>query len=76
METWVEAYLRQITTQPDQVAVKRSEGARTVVLSVTLAEEDRGLFAGRNNRLLRALNHAAGFAGVQSRTRYVVALAD
>lgn len=76
METWVEEYLRKIVSQPDQIAVNRSEGVKTVVLSVNLADEDRTMFNGRNNRLLRALNHAVCFAGATTRTRYVVQIAD
>ncbi|CAM2009065.1 hypothetical protein [Acanthopleuribacter pedis] len=76
METWVEDYLRQIVAQPDEVTVSRSEGVRTIVYSVNLADADKSMFSGRNNRLLRALNHAVGFAGATTRTRHVVQIAD
>ena len=76
MREWVEQYMRAIAAHPDQVSVSQTEGVKTVILSMTLADEDKALFDGRSSRLRRALNATACLAGAKSRTRYVVTIAD
>ncbi|MDJ0842440.1 MAG: hypothetical protein QNK37_38415, partial [Acidobacteriota bacterium] len=59
----------------DQVSVSMEEGATVKVLTVSLSSEDRDLLAGRNNRLMRALNSALSLAGAKTRTRWVLKVA-
>lgn len=72
MERWIENFVKAIVTEPDSVEVTQSEGTITNVLQIRISEVDADRFAGRNNRLVRALGTAAQLAGLHSRTRYVL----
>ena len=72
MIEWLKETVQSLVTQPDQVDITEKAGVQVVVLSVTVAPEDFALFAGKSNRLTRALNGVASLAGVRERKRYVL----
>ena len=76
MLKWLEQYLGALVSKPEELNISEKRGVTTVVVSIKMAPEDRGLLAGRNNRLMRALNVVASLAGLQPRMRYVLKLSD
>ncbi len=76
MLEWLTDYVASICSKPEAVSIERQDGSKTVVVTLTVAAEDRDIFAGANNRLTRALNSVAGLAGAKSRMRYVLKVVD
>jgi len=76
MIEWLEDYVKSLVREADQVSISLKEGIKVVVVTITVGSEDMGLFAGRNNRLVRALGSAVSLVGSRSRTRYVVKVAS
>jgi predicted RNA-binding protein YlqC (UPF0109 family) len=71
MIEWLKETVQFLVAHPDQVVVSEKAGVQVVVVSVTLAPDDFAQFAGKNNRLTRALNAVLSLAGVRERKRYV-----
>ncbi len=73
MTQWLQQYVQDLVTQPDAVSLTVNEGVMTKTVTIKVAPQDVALFAGRNNRLPRAMNTVAGLAGSKApRTRYVL----
>ena len=71
MIEWLKETVQSLVAHPDQVTISEKAGVTVVVVSVALAVEDLGQFAGKNNRLTKALSTVACLAGVRERKRYV-----
>lgn len=71
MLEWLKETVQFLVAHPDQVVLTEKAGVQVVVVSVTLAPEDFAEFAGKNNRLTRALNAVISLAGVRDRKRYI-----
>jgi len=76
MLQWMEAYTKSLVRHPDQVSLTAKEGVMVVTVNLRVADEDKDLFGGRNNRLTRAMGTVLGLAGVNARRRYVLKVAD
>jgi predicted RNA-binding protein YlqC (UPF0109 family) len=69
---WLVNYVGNLVQHPDQVAVSENPGVQVVVVNLTVADDDRALFSGRNNRLVRAMGSVLALAGAKTRKRYVL----
>ncbi len=76
MIKWLEDYVKSLVRQADQVSISLKEEIKVVIVTITVGSDDQVLFAGRNNRLLRALSSAVSLVGTRSRVRYVVKVAN
>jgi predicted RNA-binding protein YlqC (UPF0109 family) len=72
VKTWIEDYIKSLVSHADQVTTVVDEGLKSLVYAVEVSSDDLSLFAGRNNRLMRAMNSALSLAGARSRVRHVV----
>ena len=72
MKEWIEQYVKSLVQSPDAVSISLSEGIKTVILTIKVAESDLARFDGRNNRLTRSLTKVAGLAGAKDRMRYIL----
>jgi predicted RNA-binding protein YlqC (UPF0109 family) len=67
---------RQLVDHPDEVRVERSEREDgTLVLSLTVAEDDRGKVIGKQGRIARALRTVVKASAVRERRRVYVEIA-
>ena len=76
MLEWLENYVKSLVSLPEQVSVSAKDGVKVIVVSIKVAADDYGLFAGRQNRLVKAMTSAASLAGAKERTRYVLKVSD
>jgi len=72
MKQWIEDYIKNLVSHADEVSTVVDEGIKVLVYTVEVSRDDISLFAGRNNRLMRAMNQALNLAGSRSRVRHVV----
>lgn len=75
MLNWIENYTKSLVREPDQVVVSSDEGNMVVVVTLKVSALDQELFAGRNNRLLRALGAVLALTGAKERRRYLLKVA-
>jgi predicted RNA-binding protein YlqC (UPF0109 family) len=67
---------RQLVDHPDDVRVERSEREDgTLVLSLLVADDDRGKVIGKQGRIARALRTVVKAAAVRERRRVYVEIA-
>ena len=67
---------RQLVDHPDEVRVERSEREDgTLVLSLVVADDDRGKVIGKQGRIARALRTVVKAAAVRERRRVYVEIA-
>ena len=76
IKAWLESFLKAFVKHPEEVSVEQTEGFKTVVLSISVAEADVGMVKGRRARMISALSKVAGLCGTASRKRYVVKVLD
>jgi len=76
MLEWIESYVKAIVDKPEAVSLRTEEGVAVIIVTLSVAPEDHNAFAGRNNRLTRALGSVLGLAGAKSRKRYVLKTAS
>ena len=55
MEELIKFLAKSLVDHPDEVEVRRSEGGRTVIYELRVAEEDRGRVIGKNGRTIQAI---------------------
>lgn len=72
MKELLEYVAQHLVDEPDEVRVEAVEGARTTVLQLTVAPDDRGKVIGRGGRTARALRTLLRAAGVQTGNHAVV----
>jgi uncharacterized protein len=67
---------RQLVDHPDEVRIERSEREDgTLVLSLVVADDDRGKVIGKQGRIARALRTVVKAAAVRERRRVYVEIA-
>lgn len=76
MLDWIENYTKSLVQNPDQVSIATKEGVKVVIVNVNVADEDKDLFGGRNNRLTRAMGSVMSLTGAKERRRYVLKFVD
>lgn len=76
MKAVVEAVVRNLVDQPDQVEVTEEEYGRSVNFIVRVAEGDRGNVIGRNGTTIQALRALLNGLGARRRLRVDVDLVD
>jgi predicted RNA-binding protein YlqC (UPF0109 family) len=73
----LEFLARTLVDNPDQVEVREfEEDDETVVLELTVAEDDRGKVIGRQGRTAKALRSVMKAGGAKDGTRILVEIVD
>jgi predicted RNA-binding protein YlqC (UPF0109 family) len=72
VQTWLEAFIKDLVTKPEAVSIHLSQGIKTKIFEITMAKEDQSLFKRNQQRLLKALTAVVGLEGSRDRIRYVL----
>ncbi len=65
MKPVMEVLVRALVNNPDKVIINQTEGERSVVVEIRVAEEDLGRVIGKGGRVANSLRTIAKAAGVR-----------
>ncbi len=72
MKELVETIARAIVDDPEQVHVNEVEGEKSVILELSVAEEDMGKVIGKQGRIARAIRTVVKAAATKEHKKVIV----
>ncbi len=72
MKDLVETIARAIVDQPEQVHINEVEGEKSVILEVSVADDDMGKIIGRQGRIARAIRTVVKAAATKEGKKVIV----
>lgn len=72
MKELVETIAKSIVDQPEMVKVNEVEGEKSVILEISVADDDMGKIIGRNGRIARAIRTVVKAAGTKKGKKVIV----
>lgn len=76
MKDLVEAIVKALVDNPDQVQVRMIEGEQTMVFEVRVHPNDLGKIIGREGRTAKAIRTILGAAGMKLRKRIALEILE
>lgn len=76
MKELVETIAKAIVDNPEQVVVNEVVGEKTVILELSVAEEDMGKIIGRQGRIARAIRTVVKAAATREGKKAIVDIQD
>jgi len=67
---------QQLVDNPDEVKVEEVENEKTIVLELTVAQEDMGKVIGKQGRIAKAIRSVVKASSSKSRKKYVVEIIE
>lgn len=68
----VEMIAKALVDNPDEVKVNEVEGAQSVIIELTVADEDMGKVIGKQGRIAKAIRTVVKAAAIKENKRVVV----
>lgn len=68
----VEIIAKALVDNPDEVKVNEVEGAQSVIIELTVADEDMGKVIGKQGRIAKAIRTVVKAAAIKENKRVVV----
>ena len=68
--------VKALVDYPDNVEIKEIEGGKSVILELTVKQEDIGKVIGKNGRIARAIRTIIGAAATKSGRRVLLEIID
>ncbi|MFP4661135.1 MAG: KH domain-containing protein [Halanaerobiales bacterium] len=72
MKELVEKIARAIVDQPEEVRVNEVQGEKSVILEITVANDDMGKIIGRQGRIARAIRTVVKAAATKEGKKVIV----
>ena len=72
MKELVETITKAIVDQPDMVSINEVEGEKSVILEVTVADDDMGKIIGKQGRIARAIRTVVKAAATKEGKKVIV----
>ncbi|MFW6264481.1 MAG: KH domain-containing protein [Bacillota bacterium] len=72
MKELVETIAKSIVDQPDQVFINEVEGEKSVILEVSVADDDMGKIIGKQGRIARAIRTVVKAAATKEGKKVIV----
>ncbi|MFW5981962.1 MAG: KH domain-containing protein [Halanaerobiaceae bacterium] len=72
MKELVETIAKSIVDQPDQVFINEVEGEKSVILEVSVADNDMGKIIGKQGRIARAIRTVVKAAATKEGKKVIV----
>ncbi|MDI3546650.1 MAG: uncharacterized protein PWR10_302 [Halanaerobiales bacterium] len=72
MKELVETIAKAIVDQPEMVRVNQVEGEKSVILEVTVADDDMGKIIGKQGRIARAIRTVVKAAATKEGKKVIV----
>ena len=72
MKELVETINKAIVDQPDMVSINEVEGEKSVILEVTVADDDMGKIIGKQGRIARAIRTVVKAAATKEGKKVIV----
>lgn len=76
MKELVETITKAIVDQPEMVRVNQVEGEKSVILEVTVADDDMGKIIGKQGRIARAIRTVVKAAATKEGKKVIVDIQD
>lgn len=76
MKELVETIVKAIVDQPEMVRVNQVEGEKSVILEVTVADDDMGKIIGKQGRIARAIRTVVKAAATKEGKKVIVDIQD
>lgn len=76
MKELVETIAKAIVDQPEMVRVNQVEGEKSVILEVTVADDDMGKIIGKQGRIARAIRTVVKAAATKEGKKVIVDIQD
>lgn len=65
-----------LVDNPDEVKVKEVEGEKSIVLELSVAQEDMGKVIGKQGRIAKAIRSVVKASSTKSKKKYVVEIIE
>ncbi len=72
MQELVEIIAKSIVDQPEEVKVNKVEGEKSVILELTVADDDMGKVIGKKGRIARAIRTVVKAAATKEGKKVIV----
>ena len=72
MEELVKTIARSIVDQPDEVSVNTVEGEKSVIIELSVADDDMGKVIGKKGRIARAIRTVVKAAATKEGKKVIV----
>lgn len=72
MKELVEVIAKSLVDNPDQVRVKETEGADSIIIELSVASEDMGKVIGKQGRIAKAIRTVVKSAAVKTDKKVIV----
>ena len=72
----IEAIVKALVDYPDDVVVKEIDGDATIVLELSVAQQDLGKVIGKQGRTARAMRTILRAAGMKLKKRFVLEILE
>lgn len=72
MKELVESIAKAIVDQPDEVTINEIQGEKSVILEITVADDDMGKIIGRQGRIARAIRTVVKAAATKEGKKVIV----
>ena len=67
---------QELVDNPDEVKVKEVEGEKSIVLELSVAQEDMGKVIGKQGRIAKAIRSVVKASSTKSKKKYVVEIIE
>lgn len=67
---------RSLVDNPDEVKVNEVEGEKSIVLELSVAQEDMGKVIGKQGRIAKAIRSVVKASSTKSKKKYVVEIIE
>lgn len=67
---------QQLVDNPDEVKVKQVEGEKSIILELSVAQEDMGKVIGKQGRIAKAIRSVVKASSSRSKKKYVVEIVE
>jgi len=67
---------QELVDNPDEVKVNEVEGEKSIVLELSVAQEDMGKVIGKQGRIAKAIRSVVKASSTKSRKKYVVEIIE
>ncbi|MFQ5455618.1 MAG: KH domain-containing protein [Nitrospirota bacterium] len=76
MKNLIDLMARSLVDKPDEVSVKETEGEKTTIIELRVAQDDLGKVIGKQGRTARAMRTILNAAGTKLGKRYVLEILE
>ncbi|MBT3318850.1 MAG: KH domain-containing protein [Clostridia bacterium] len=67
---------QELVDNPDEVKVNEVEGEKSIVLELSVAQEDMGKVIGKQGRIAKAIRSVVKASSIKSKKKYVVEIIE